>query len=165
MNFAEYQERAARTAVYPHENWREYLAHGLIGEAGELSSAFAKFYRGDYGTDVLREKLRGECGDLLWFLAQIATESHTPFCDPHAHKPYDSLSKLVTSIADEARACADAVLDGNPAIQRHMQALIVWLRLLGVRYNLPLSEVMEANIAKLADRAERGVLRGEGDHR
>jgi len=57
------------------------------------------------------------------------------------------------------------VLDGNPAIQRHMQALIVWLRLLGVRYNLPLSEVMEANIAKLADRAERGVLRGEGDHR
>jgi NTP pyrophosphatase (non-canonical NTP hydrolase) len=40
-----------------------------------------------------------------------------------------------------------------------------YLAVLADAFDLRASEVAEANLDKLADRAERGVIRGEGDHR
>ena len=113
LDFEEYQERAAETAVYPgRDNGPMYLAPypclGLAGEAGEVAEHAKKAIRDDGGmvSQARRAKLKKELGDVLWYIAAI--------CD-----------ELGLSMAD----------------------------------------VAQANIDKLADRQERGAIRGEGDER
>jgi NTP pyrophosphatase (non-canonical NTP hydrolase) len=75
----QYQRIASTTAIYNKEVALEYLAAGLSGEVGELTSIIAKQLRkGNYGrfTDVTlypSKDIKHEIGDVLWFLAQIAT--------------------------------------------------------------------------------------------
>ena len=75
MNFNEYQKSAAKTAIYPPSKGFEYLATGLAAEAGEVAGLTAKAIRGDYiGIGLSEEALVKELGDVLWFVAQFATE-------------------------------------------------------------------------------------------
>jgi len=91
-----------------------YAALGLAGEAGEVAEKVKKLirdadqHRNVDGTltDEFKDALRKELGDVLWYLAAVATEA-----------------------------------------------------------GLSLSEVAEANIAKLRSRKERGQLQGSGDDR
>lgn len=116
MNLREYQDRAHETAVYPEDKIRlspaqSYTLMALGGEAGELLNLTKKALRGDYGdtpTENLdfMEKLRGELGGILWYLAEV----HTAF----------GLSFEITA---------------------------------------------DYNLFVLADRAERGVIKGDGDDR
>ncbi|QBI98787.1 nucleotide pyrophosphohydrolase [Mycobacterium phage Bobby] len=114
MNFNEYQEGTAKTAIYPGAGnaptieGLSYVTLGLAGEAGELCNKVKKIIRDNGGelTAEAREKLRDELSDVLWYAAQFATE-----------------------------------------------------------IGAYLGDVAEANLAKLADRAERGVLQGSGDNR
>ena len=74
MNFTEYQKKASTTAVYPELYAFPYLATVLASEAGEVAGLVSKGIRGDnYGT-VPEEELVKELGDVLWFVAQMATE-------------------------------------------------------------------------------------------
>jgi NTP pyrophosphatase (non-canonical NTP hydrolase) len=74
LTFDEYQKRAAETALYPKEQGVEYTALGLTGEAGEIANKVKKVLRGDYDNDALREMLKGEIGDVLWYTAMLACE-------------------------------------------------------------------------------------------
>ncbi|WP_201773490.1 nucleoside triphosphate pyrophosphohydrolase family protein [Marinobacter similis] len=66
----DYQEKTSETAIYPKDKALEYLALGLVSEAGEVAGKVKKFLRGDY--EVLpREDLEKEMGDVLWYLAQL----------------------------------------------------------------------------------------------
>lgn len=67
----DYQQFTQTTALYPKEDEDIYLSAGLGAEVGEVLDAYAKYYRGDYSPDVLREKLGKELGDLFWFISQI----------------------------------------------------------------------------------------------
>jgi NTP pyrophosphatase (non-canonical NTP hydrolase) len=53
-----------------------YPALGLAGEVGEFCNKLKKVMRDQGGriTDEFREKARGELGDILWYLAECATE-------------------------------------------------------------------------------------------
>lgn len=81
MDFNEYQKKSRETAIYPNQGDNlPYLALGISGEAGEVSEKVKKFIRdddfggiGDLSTDDKR-KLVFEVGDVLWYIAQIATE-------------------------------------------------------------------------------------------
>ena len=99
-----YQQQAAKTAIYPEDKADQYLIAGLAGEVGEVSSIFAKHWRGD--GPLTSDNLEAELGDVLWFVAMLAKELG-----------YD------------------------------------------------LSEVAQNNLNKLADRANRGKLKGNGDDR
>lgn len=104
LTLDQYQEQAKATAVYPEDKAYRYLIAGLAGEVGEVSSIFAKHWRGD--GPLTSDNLEAELGDVLWFVAMLADEIG---CD--------------------------------------------------------LSTVAQNNLNKLADRANRGKLKGNGDDR
>jgi NTP pyrophosphatase (non-canonical NTP hydrolase) len=109
MDVRDYQHRSRRTATYPGAGDNiVYPTLGLAGEAGEVAEKVKKLIRDDAGvlSDERRAALAGELGDVLWYVAQVATEA-----------------------------------------------------------GLDLGEVAQANLDKLASRAERGVLSGSGDDR
>lgn len=77
MTFEEYQQLSRRTAVYPDmgQNFI-YPTLGLSGEAGEVSEKIKKVIRDKGGVidDETRLSLAKELGDVLWYVAQMATE-------------------------------------------------------------------------------------------
>jgi NTP pyrophosphatase (non-canonical NTP hydrolase) len=78
MLISEYQELSRRTATYPCAG--DNIVHpplGLAGEAGEVAEKVKKLLRDDDGvmSRERREALAGELGDVLWYVAQVATEA------------------------------------------------------------------------------------------
>ena len=76
VELSEYQHLSRRTAEYPREAWLAYPALGLAGEAGEVAEHAKKAIRDDGGavTGERREAMAKELGDVLWYVAQIASE-------------------------------------------------------------------------------------------
>ncbi|MBI5793830.1 nucleoside triphosphate pyrophosphohydrolase family protein [Candidatus Uhrbacteria bacterium] len=77
MNFSDYQAFAKTTALYPDAGKNLYYpALGLGGETGEVLNKIKKVMR-DHGgevTEEFREILKAELGDVLWYVAAIASE-------------------------------------------------------------------------------------------
>jgi NTP pyrophosphatase (non-canonical NTP hydrolase) len=76
MDLSEYQRLSRRTAEYPREAWLAYPTLGLAGEAGEVAEHAKKAIRDDGGSvnDERKVAMSKELGDVLWYVAQIATE-------------------------------------------------------------------------------------------
>jgi NTP pyrophosphatase (non-canonical NTP hydrolase) len=76
MELSEYQRLSRRTAEYPRGAWLAYPALGLAGEAGEVAEHAKKAIRDDGGEvdQQRREKMSKELGDVLWYVAQLASE-------------------------------------------------------------------------------------------
>ncbi len=76
MDLSEYQRESRRTAEYPRQAWLAYPALGLAGEAGEIAEHAKKAIRDDAGkvSDERRAAMSKELGDVLWYVAQLATE-------------------------------------------------------------------------------------------
>ena len=78
MELSDYQRASRATAVYPDAGANlTYPALGLCGEAGEAAENVKKALRDDGGvlTGERRAALAGELGDVLWYVAQLATEA------------------------------------------------------------------------------------------
>jgi NTP pyrophosphatase (non-canonical NTP hydrolase) len=76
VELADYQRLSRSTAEYPRETRLAYPALGLAGEAGEVAEHAKKILRDDGGivSDERRAAMAKELGDVLWYLAQLATE-------------------------------------------------------------------------------------------
>jgi NTP pyrophosphatase (non-canonical NTP hydrolase) len=76
VELSEYQRLSRRTAEYPREQWLAYPALGLAGEAGEVAEHAKKAIRDDAGavSDERRAAMAKELGDVLWYVAQLASE-------------------------------------------------------------------------------------------
>lgn len=70
MKFSDYQSGAMSTRLATAD--LEYAVLNLAGEAGEITSKFAKARRDQTPIDV--EAVALECGDVMWSLALIAEE-------------------------------------------------------------------------------------------
>lgn len=77
MDFDKYQKESRKTAIYPNmDNNFIYPILGLVGESGEVAEKVKKVIRDENSsiTDKKREELKKELGDVLWYLANFATE-------------------------------------------------------------------------------------------
>ena len=77
MNFTDYQTKSRMTAQFPSIGHPViYPTLGLVNEAGEVAGKIKKVFR-DKGGEIneeTRSALKAELGDVLWYLAQVATE-------------------------------------------------------------------------------------------
>ncbi len=77
MDFRTYQQRSRETARYPGAGRNStYPTLGLCGEAGEVADKVKKVMRDHDGVfdAAVRDDVALELGDVLWYLAQLATE-------------------------------------------------------------------------------------------
>jgi NTP pyrophosphatase (non-canonical NTP hydrolase) len=77
MEFNKYQELSRKTAIYPNLNNNFiYPLLGLVGESGEITEKIKKIIRDkDYKiSDYDKQELSKELGDVLWYLANLASE-------------------------------------------------------------------------------------------
>jgi NTP pyrophosphatase (non-canonical NTP hydrolase) len=74
MNINTYQQEAAKTAIY--SNKLIYPTLGLAGEAGEIANKVKKILRDNAGelAEDVRQNLISELGDVLWYIAALATD-------------------------------------------------------------------------------------------
>jgi NTP pyrophosphatase (non-canonical NTP hydrolase) len=78
VELGDYQALSRRTATYPGAGDNlVYPTLGLAGEAGEVAEKVKKLLRDDGGVlgDERRAALAAELGDVLWYVAQVATEA------------------------------------------------------------------------------------------
>ena len=71
-----YQEQSRKTySDIPTDDPIVYPTLGLVNEAGEVAGKVKKIFRDKNGviSDDDREALKGELGDVLWYLTQICT--------------------------------------------------------------------------------------------
>jgi NTP pyrophosphatase (non-canonical NTP hydrolase) len=76
VELSEYQRLSRSTARYPRQEALTYPALGLAGEAGEVADHAKKVIRDDAGevTPQRRKAMAKELGDVLWYVAQLASE-------------------------------------------------------------------------------------------
>jgi NTP pyrophosphatase (non-canonical NTP hydrolase) len=109
MEFSTYQQRAAETAIYPrNEEGLQllYCALGLAGEAGEVANKVKKIIRDDGGqlTEDRRNQLLSELGDVLWYVAALATECQLTLGEVAIH----NLDKLAARrVSNKLRGAGD----------------------------------------------------------
>ena len=74
MNINTYQQHASETAIYKDK--LIYPTLGLAGEAGQIANKVKKILRDNSGNlqESVREDLICELGDVLWYVAALATD-------------------------------------------------------------------------------------------
>lgn len=80
----EYQLNARKTLLPITElSTLAYLTIGLNDEVGEVAGKIKKLYRDSGGiiTPELRQAIKKELGDVLWYLVNICTEFQLPLAD------------------------------------------------------------------------------------
>jgi NTP pyrophosphatase (non-canonical NTP hydrolase) len=99
MDFNDYQTKSRKTAKYPAIGHPViYPALGLVNEAGEVAGKIKKVFRDKEGqiSEESRQALKAELGDVLWYIAQVATEldlSLDEIAEHNIAKLYDRLER------------------------------------------------------------------------
>jgi NTP pyrophosphatase (non-canonical NTP hydrolase) len=97
MNFSEYQTQSRKTARYPAIGHPVvYPTLGLSNEAGEVAGKIKKIFRDKDGVIGAAEceALKGELGDVLWYLAQVCTELEISLDEVAEHNLEKLFSRL-----------------------------------------------------------------------
>ena len=97
MTLSDYQQNSKKTAIYPNVGSNfVYPTLGLAGEAGEVADKIKKILRDKNGqiNDTDRQEIGKELGDVLWYVAQMATELNLPLDEIAQNNLTKLLSRL-----------------------------------------------------------------------
>lgn len=164
--FSKYQKAALATAQ-PEAFSDEYLIPMIVGEVGELIGQMAKARWHGTPSHELNRKLMLELGDVAWGLAiylhtQNVTEVETSYPvtrSINTRAAYAMLESYSHSLFQRW-----SYNDGG--LVAKVDQMWNFLYLFSVDLcGYQLEDVLDANIEKLASRAARGTLQGDGDDR
>lgn len=171
MDFKEYQDKAATTCLYKPEVIETCLKLGLMEEAGEVCGVYKKMYRDNNGQwdDARKEKLLKELGDVTWYIAMNYKQIQNM---PYAYNDKEEmevfvefdLPTLFSSIVASAAAFSVASLTKDKP-ELYLESAVMSVKEIGRRFGWTLSDIFEANIAKLTKRKEENKIHGEGSDR
>jgi hypothetical protein len=148
VTIANYQKLAMRTCLPKCKN-KDYAYWGYKSEFAELESKRyglkAKTIRGDSAEKLaqVEKNIIDEIGDCFWFIALKCTL---------AKKSFEKLYKM-------------KIADVKGVIELELKQSIEALKSICKTYDTFPLTCMRSNIAKLTSRAERGVIKGNGDER
>lgn len=167
MDLKNYQSQTGRTAIYKPELAAHYLFPGLLVEALELQEKVKVFHSG----------VKAELGDVMWFTSEIHNLGGIHMCQSGPPIALVSPEMCISRIMRHTRNAADKwvkiVRDrGGEYTPAEMQKLVdevalipFWCSKIAPLFGTSLESVLAANMAKLTDRQQRGVLGGSGDDR
>ncbi len=186
MDFSVYQQEAMKTALYPNIGSNIlYPMLGLMGESGEISGKISKIIRDDGGT-ITRERraaIKGELGDVLWFMATVCAEADLDMGNLYLLAQHainnihiTDLPRLAFKLSQQTAHMSILVEQfiygphkGNMSILAPLSTDITILFTnmidLCLACSLDIEQVAQSNLEKLASRQKRGVIQGDGDHR
>ena len=149
-----YQELAMRTCLPSAKNWK--YCYCLI--ASEIGEAFGKWGKQFRDGEFDKDKLADELGDVFWGIA-LACELGG-----------DEFAKLWE---DENKSYVIIVFDSptnfgewNCRLNRsEVWRFLMFAKTFAMECGIDPLECLKRNIAKLADRKARGVIKGNGDER
>jgi NTP pyrophosphatase (non-canonical NTP hydrolase) len=177
MDFKEYQIKSRETAQYPGlNNSIDYVLCGLLGEHGELCNKFKKILRDNNGimSQERIDGIKGELGDLMWYLFQIYSEAKIDFEKEYIEKQLfieqkSSLLNLLVAmncaISDIAIFCVSKNQVLLSCLTDPANSLVSCIKCVCNICNTTIEDIMDCNIKKLKDRLDRNVIRGDGDER
>ncbi len=179
LQLNKYQSNAISTAIYPDK--LVYPTLGLCGEVGELIAAVTRYrHSGEYADNLDSVK---EIGDCVWYVANIAKDMDTHLSEVMGRKNFEvcietwNINKALTELPIHAGVVAENVKkairdnDGELTDARGknilaaLRLLVTWLEHLCSWYGTTLEVCAQLNLDKLRSRAERGVLKGDGNER
>ena len=176
VDLAHYQRQASATSLNRPVQGGDAITTpmlGLIGEAGEVVSELKKRAREGTAYVSFRDRLREELGDLLWYVAEVATRRGIRLTDidrqatrlgnPNVTKSDHgrvswiraalSLTEETGRIAAVYRALlADAGAEKtfDTALTEAFVELLRSVRILSGIHGMSLAEIAESNLAKVA---------------
>lgn len=169
----EYQERAKEYAVYPKGHLDRNYQSGRIPEpypltAGQvycllgLASELGEYLVSRIGKDDPPVDI-SELGDIAWYIAQLATECGIHLEDTYS-RTYSNEGVILMNVMGSVKKF---IRDGSAPNWAELVSMCWgWLYSEAWAFDRGLNtEVLPANLAKLADRKARGVIQGSGDNR
>lgn len=150
-----YQEMAMRTCLPSAKNW-EYCYCLIASEIGEAFGKWGKLFRdGEFD----KEKLADELGDVFWGVAlacELGGYSFEELWGFDYNKPY----------LDVMFSSPNYFKDWSWNIKKEdAWRTLVFTKTFAKQCGIDPLDCLKRNIAKLADRQERGVIKGNGDNR
>jgi NTP pyrophosphatase (non-canonical NTP hydrolase) len=182
ITWNEYQQQALTTAIYPLSRELDYTILGLCSEVGELGIAYSEIKTVFGESQLLIGDLHSEIGDCFWYVAAIADALKVPL-DYIAHIQTEAIMATrsrglaILEVVAEASSMAGILKkairdnDGYISVAADTKIKLSLCRTLWLldwiceQWGTTRQAVMVKNLAKLADRKNRGVLQGSGDHR
>lgn len=148
-----YQQLAMRTCLTSAKNW-DYCYCLIASEIGEAFGKWGKKFR-DGSFD--KDKLADELGDVFWGLAlacELKGESFERNWASKYKKHFIGLGFYTPNNFNPIKIC---MVD--------ISGVIDFAKRFAEQCGIAPLDCLRRNIAKLADRQERGVIRGNGDNR